>query len=330
MINTAYGSYELFFSYVPASNLSVTITTNVLGHPSFSEVDAGVSSQAISTKIYSELDVDTGLLFIVCETVLGTTVVDRSDFSCDSANIPLFSVRVFYFNARISVYMNNKWVYSYNLRKVEYPFQITSSLRVDGSVATVTNVNKVEIADGREAVFVDYESTSDNAISSIVQDRPIETYSAIGRAAQFTYDATKQDIGALFVNSYTSTESGQSSASSDGLVYSMDVGISNDEYVARELGLITRLYRLPDLDSGVERAVRAIQKKARQSRIRVDTTGRFDPRIEVSDVHVLDNVIITGTQRVVSDRVIVEDLSMSLSDGNYSQNLSGRRDVDGV
>jgi hypothetical protein len=222
------------------------------------------------------------------------------------------------------------WVYTYSLSTVSYPITITQTLRADGNDITLSNLRRVELCDGREAVYVDYESNNDSAIGSIIQERPIESFPAVDRMVEFTYDATKDDRDAIKTTAYDDAEADNSQTSSDGLVYSMDVGISLDPFVAKELGLITRLYRLPELDSGVDRAVAAIQRRARQSRNKVGTTGRFDPCLEVSDVLVFDGVIVTGTNREINDRVILEDISFTIADGEYRQSISGRRDVDNV
>jgi hypothetical protein len=84
------------------------------------------------------------------------------------------------------------------------------------------------------------------------------------------------------------------------------------------------------LDTGIVRASSAIQKRARQSQYRIGTTGRFDPRLEIADVQVFDGIVITGTNTVINDRMIIEGISINISDGNYSQSISGRRDVDNV
>jgi hypothetical protein len=328
-LNAAYGSLELHFSYAPTSAISVTVSTNICGTASFAEIDASDLPLPISLNISTELS-EIAVGYIVCKMMVGGVVVDRSDYQRDVVDSSTVNIVVFFFNARVSVYLNSKWVYSYNLATVSYPKEITQSLTAVGQATTISNINLVELSDGREALFVDYESNGDNAISSIIQERPIENYPAVGRYSEFTYTAVKNDIVIYGISSYDAVESDSPSESSDGLVYSMDVGISIDLFTAKKLGLVTRLYRLPDLDSGVERAVTAIQKKARQSRHRITIISRLDPRLEVADVVVLNEVVITGTGTKVTDRVIVEDVSIAIQDGEYRSTITGRRDVDGL
>jgi len=325
MTETAYGGIEIFFTYTPSDLLSIFLVTNIMGLPSFANSEDEVV-RAVSVKISSRTDVS-GKIFVVVSTYLASTEIDKSDYPRDFEEYSVFNVRVFLFNDRISVYINSKWVYSYCLGAVSYPDVITQSLNPVGDGVTVTNVRVVELCDGREAVYVDYESTSDNAISSIIQERPIEVLSAVGRAAEFTYGYTKNNVGAQKIDSYDESEADNSQMSSDGLVYARDVSISIDTYIAEHFGLITRLYRLPDIDNGIARAIKAIQRKARQSIYHVDTAGRLDPRLEVADVHVFDNVIVTGTGRVINVNNIIEDIGITISDGVYRQTTKGRREI---
>jgi len=326
-MNTAYGTVELYFSYVPVEGETVTLVTNVTGIRSFAGTEE-LTLLPVSVSIGMR---NAGDEYIVVQTLLDDAVVDQSDYWFEAPIVDkVYDVRIFFFNARISVYVNDLWVYTYSLSTVSYPITITQTLRADGNDITLSNLRRVELCDGREAVYVDYESNSDSAIGSIIQERPIESFPAVDRMVEFTYDATKDDRDAIKTTAYDDAEADNSQTSSDGLVYSMDVGISLDPFVAKELGLITRLYRLPELDSGVDRAVAAIQRRARQSRNKVGTTGRFDPCLEVSDVLVFDGVIVTGTNREINDRVILEDISFTIADGEYRQSISGRRDVDNV
>lgn len=327
-MNSKYGSLEIYFTYIPEIVSSVSLITNINGSGSFSEENSFGNELPISVRLSFLYESGLGAFMIVIETLTGSYVVDRSDYPIGASFLSNVNARIFFYDNRVSVYINKKWIYSYNLGTVSYPDVIVKKLSSTSDMI-VTNIVDVEICDGREAIFVDYESTSDNAMSSIILDRPIEIFSSTNRAAMFTYGAVKEDVNGLFISSYSRTENGNSSASSDGLVYSSDVGISIDKYVAKNLGLITRMYRLSDLDSGVERAVTAIQRKARQSRISVSTSGRFDPRLEVADVQVID-ANISGTLTRIQDRVIVENVSISIGDGNYSQSITARREVDSV
>jgi hypothetical protein len=198
------------------------------------------------------------------------------------------------------------------------------SLERTGSY-TVENVCLREIPDAREAVFVDYEATTESAIQSVIQQRPIEINPEVGREINFTYDATKDDVPGHHIFSYEDTEQDNMQLSSDGIVYYENVGVSINEDTAKEVGFITRMYRLSELSSGAIEAAAKYQRSALQRRHQSSITmQRIDPRIEIRDVILID-LIATGTLRHIVDEVIVEDISISISDGAYSTNISGRR-----
>lgn len=326
-MNSEYGSLDVRLLYTPASGLSVLLQTNLLGVRSFFEIDDERIPLEISVEIKSVFDV---VWSYTIATLIGGEIVDQSDFPALPGALADYDMRIFFSNARISVYASNKWIYSYNMLSIAYPSTQDLSLKAVGEGVTLLNVRRVEIADAREAVYVDYESNSDNAIASVIQERPIENLSAIERAAEFTYSAVKDEVLLGKASSYEDTVSDNPQTSSDGLVYSMDVGISIDPWVAKHLGFITRLYRLPELDSGVERAVGSLQKRGRQSRSKVTIQHRINPLLEVSDIYVMDGTIVTGTSRVINDRVVVEDIGININDGSYRQTTSGRRDVDAL
>ena len=329
-MNTEYGSLELFLSYTPNHDVTIDLSTNILGVASFYAYDTDTQALAISLRIGSLYDAILDRTFIQVSSIIGTEIVDTSDYSCDLSVLDTAKIRIFFFNNRASVYLNNKWIYSYAFLSVSYLTDLVMSLIVNGGILTIEDIKVVELADGREAVYIDYEANTDSALYSIIQERPIEMYPGVERTFQFTYDSMKDDVPANNIRLYDETDSDVSQVSSDGLVYALDVTISIDLATAEELGLITKLYRLSDLDTGIRRAVEALQKKARQSQKRIHLEGRFDPRLELADVSTFNGLIITGTNRPITDRIILEEISMLLADGVYTSTQNGRRDVDNV
>lgn len=327
-MDRSYGGLELFLSYVPGSSISILMTTNVLGYPSFAPSSSSDVLGIVSTRIASLVDVDTSDTFFVINTEIDGEIVDSSDYSCNAVSVDLFKIRIFYYNTRISVYINDKWVYSYALATTEYSDENILMLRSVGASINITNIKNVELYDGRDAVFADYEATSDNTIQSIIQQRPIEIYPGVDRNYEFTYDATKEDVDAHNIRQFSKDTKDNSQMSSDGLVYSNDVSISTDLWVARNVGFITRMMRLSELDTGASRAAASLQKRARQSRYQISNSGRLDPRLEVADVQVFDATPVSGTSRTITERAIVEDVQINISDGSYSQSITARSDVD--
>lgn len=326
-MNTAHGTLELFFTFPLNENISYGVGTNILGVPSFTETETEEDvAGALSFEISYDLDSPDRVIYF--DIYSAGTLVDSWNYILSKKSVSDVRLRLFVFNTRVSLYLNDSWVYSYAFYSIAYPSLVTKTITSFGGNSTINDVINVELGDGREAVWNDYESTSENAISSIIQERPIQIFPAVGRAYEFTYDATKSEILAAHVSSYEIVEQDNSASASDALVYSFDVGFAADERTAEELGFITRLYRLPEIDSGVDRAVGAIQKKARESRFRLSMTMRFDPRIEIGDILILDSLIVSGTNRALNERLIVEDVNMRISDGQYTSTVGGRREVD--
>lgn len=317
-----FGSLEVYYTYQSAANKSIELITNIQGVRQF---NVGPETYEDISVIISSIHDVYDDVFIRIETMLGTTMVDQSDFSTYTSDASVFVVRIFFFNQFVSVSLNDKWVYSYAFANISYSAaDTTAALKLNGTATFISAIRKVELSDGREAVFVDYESNTESAIQSIIQQRPVMILPHVNRKLSFTYDAEKDTVPASFVSDYNERISHPSSLSSDGLVYGRDVGVSIDLQVAEDVGFITKLYRLPELDTGANEAAAALQRRARQQRTGVTVQQRFDPRIEVTDVLHVD-LVVTGTNRQIDRLIIVEDVRVSLRDGEYSMSIVGRK-----
>jgi hypothetical protein len=319
-LTSAFGSLEVFFTYPSNVAKSIDLLTNIQGVQQFGPEPEELEDVTISVTSVAY----SGTIYIQIQTTLGTVVVDQSDFSTYQTTAIDFAVRIFFFDQFVSVYLNNKWVYSYAFSSVAYADDTTASIKLNGATTTITGIRRVELSDGREAIFVDYESNTESAIQSIIQQRPILMLPHVNRKLSFTYRAEKDTISAVFVNRYTERISHPSQLSSDGLVYSDDVGVSIDTETAREVGFITKLYRLPELTNGAIRAAGTLQRQARERRIAPTVAQRMDPRIELTDVlHV--SLTVAGTLRQIDRYIVVENPSIAMKDGDYSMNITGRK-----
>jgi hypothetical protein len=226
----------------------------------------------------------------------------------------------------VSIYCNDLWVYTYVFGLVNWPDVVQVALKNSSASqdVTVTDIRLIELADPREAVYIDYEATVDSAIQSIIQQRPIQIFPEVGREIAFTYSAVKDVVGAHHVTSYEEATKDSQSLSSDGLVYYTDVAISVSRKTAEEVGLITKLYRLSELNSGALNAAARLQELALERRKMVTINMRLDPRIEIADNLLIDE-ILSGTGTHIVDNVIVEDVSISIQNGNYSMRIVARR-----
>lgn len=326
MATTKYGSLELHFDATISGNTTLEIQTNIYGLPSFEAIGDESVAGLVSIQVKYETDPESEKIYFVCYTLIGGEIANRSDYICDVQLEDETSWKVFFADSRVSVYVNDKSVYSYIMQGMQYPDEIdpeVSIMAIDDDT-TIFNIVRVELCDTRDAVFIDYENTADNAISSVIQERPIEIYPAVGRALEFSYNILKDIVYPSKIKKYTKTRSIPNGLSSDGIVYGRDVSMSNNDDTAYDFGLITRMYRMPDLNTGVKRAVRTTQKKLHQSTSKIEMISRFDPKFQAGDQCYVE-LIVTGTQTPVEESFIIEGISFSVSDGVYSQTVTGRK-----
>ena len=314
------GGIEVFYSYTNTSGIVVKVSTNL---PALEQY----KNNLVYTSYPTDVDFTTfesgGISYAKVKLYVNGVVVDQSDFDFQCANIEHISNRVVFNNTSVGIYCNDLCVYTYTFSDTTWPDPVLVKLSVTGG-DVLFDITRVEIADPREAVYIDYESTTDSAIQSIIQQRPIQIFPETYRANTFTYSATRGTIAAHHLLTYEEKTQDGSQLSSDGLVYYVDVGVSLSELTAKEVGLITRLYRYSELDSGALQAARRVQQIAAEQRKMITITGRFDPRLQIADVLSIDT-IITSTLRHVVDEIIVENITPNLSNGNYSMQVVGRR-----
>ena len=321
-----FGGMELLFDYTPNDLLYLKINTDILAIPQYKQSNAEYA--AVSVKIGTTTV--GGVHYAVVSTVLGITTIDTNTVSLDCTTMPILNVRLFFNDNHVSVTINGKWVYAYTFAYMSYPVlpaTITASIWVSatgGAGTFITNIIRREFTESRDAVYIDYESNGQDAIGSVIQERPIQVLPQTGRSYGFTYTLVKNSVPAHHVYYYQDTEQGNGEVSSDGLVYFYDIGISQNINTARDVGFITKLYRLSNLNTAGIQAAYILQQKALQSRHQIGLQMRVDPRIEITD-HMPITLVASGTQRAITDDVIVENASISIADGQYTMQVSGRR-----
>jgi len=321
MAITDHGNIDLTFTVAPATGTTILLSTNINATPAYFPASF---PELLSISV--SLEEISGSLYVFFQTSIDSDTYDQCKYEiAEDPGIEL-DIRIFIFDKNISGYCNDILVYSYTLQTIVFPVETLLSLIVSGSTTTISNICWRELSDAREAVFVDYEATTENAIQSIIQQRPIEINPEIGREMSFTWDATKDEIPATYIKAFADNEQDNTQLSSDGIVYYEDVGIAINEDVAKDVGFITRMYRLSELTVGALTAAQKYQTHALQKRHSLSAnSNRIDPRIENRDILIID-LIVTGTNRHLEDRIIVEDVNISLQDGQYRTSISGRKD----
>ena len=314
------GTIDLSFTLNSITGTPViTLLTNIVADDKYSY------DTELDVSVYVTVEEVGGLKYIVFGTNLDGVAVDEQNFLLGAFTNSVLNIRIFIYDQYISGYCNDACVYDYGLTNAVWTLPITLSLQSDTDNTDITDIVLRELPDSREAVYVDYEATTESAIQSIIQQRPVEMSAEVGREINFTYDATKDNIPAHHVKSFSDTIRDNLQLSSDGIVYSSDVNVVVNSDTAKEVGFVTRMYRLSELETGASEAAEKMQRVALERRNALSLVmTRVDPRIEPRDVIDID-LIVTGTLRNIVDSMVVEDMNISIQDGLYSMNISGRK-----
>jgi hypothetical protein len=190
----------------------------------------------------------------------------------------------------------------------------------------LANVVLVDLYDWREAIFIDLDSVAANAISSVIQQRPVEIRSTYNGEIRFHYSAdNKRDVVNLYQKLITtvSKTNNPSQVVSDAIVYGSEVEILTSEDSASHHGFITRIIRVPELDTGARRAAREMIKKAEQQAILYTINLRADIRIETGDI-LQCSYNLSGTNTPVEISCIVENVVVNVRNATFSMMLTGR------
>jgi len=317
-MSIAKGAVELIFTYEIADTCDLIVSTNITGMNPFPTYTA--VRNPLSFRVHKEVVTDE--VFFVITRYCGTEILEISDFG-PFENISAIVLRAYIYDEFASFYINEKWIYSGGVANVDYPDPIEVDIVADGATMFFDRVERFEIPDHREAIYVDLETSAENALGSVIQQRPIEMFTDTGRTLSFTYALLRDEIYAHHIERANETREDPPQMSSDGLVYYADVGITMDTKTAEDVGLITRMYRLSELETGAIRGAKMLQDKSRQRRNMMDISARLDPRLEVGDIYHID-VIVTSTNRHIIKDVIIENITLSATEKRYSMNLTGR------
>jgi hypothetical protein len=322
MTNRRSGGVEFFLDLIPSATTNLAITTNITARSSYSDTN-DIQYPII---IYIKKVVSDGNQQIYIQTKL-ENIIEKKGYVLGADSTMVYKLRIFIYDYYLSIYCNSICVYSYIFADVNYHSPVTVSLSaVGGDTLVADNIVRKELKDEREAIWVDYEANTESTIQSVIQQRPIEITVSANREIEFTYSTVRDSNNAVFVKSIVKNTTDNLQLSSDGIVYSADVGVSIDEDTAEDVGLITRMYRLSELDSGAIEAAGAIQLKALQKRKPVSIVARLDPRLEQRDVYSA-SLITSAEQTVLSESIIVEDINIGLVNGNYKMTVTGRNNA---
>lgn len=237
------------------------------------------------------------------------------------------NIRVIMHDKFITVYAANRWLYTFASAYVFYVDDPEYFIYSEVAMA-FEQINRVQLDDWREAIFIEPESTAFNAIGSIIQERPIEVIGRSDGSVDFFYTPdvhSEITLDGSVVRDHDVT-SEQPSVASDVVVYGTDVMAIVDEKAARDYGFSSRVLRVPSLDSGVIRAARTKLKKDRQAQTIHSVVARFHPAIEVDDQ--LNVGYTAPVSQDVADGCIVENIRYRLEAGQNEMAIEGRSAFD--
>lgn len=248
------------------------------------------------------------------------------DYMIDNAE----SFRILFHDEFCTIYIDNSWAYTFSFDYVGYPQELSLNMfYFDGTeesegTCQISNLVIQELCDWRDAIYIDLDTTASSAIQSVIQQRPIEIVPRYDGALQFYYEPEERDTVPLsFLTEVRKIEEESKTACSDAIVYYSDVNVLSDDQTAEEIGFITRIYKLSELDHGALKAARVMQKKARQSVRKYRVQGRLNLALEIGDVATIEFTAV-DTQDSYSESFIVEAIQTNIANGEAYMAIEGR------
>lgn len=239
--------------------------------------------------------------------------------------------RVLFAKNLFSLYQNNRWVWSMAFDELLYTQTNYTEVKLyTTSSVTFNNIAIRDLSDWREAVYIDLETDGFSALSSIIQERPVEIETTPEGKLRFYYERVRPEVvHDLPPHFHKWTNAMPTDGASDAIVYGAnDVVTLQVANFARDLGFSTKLVRVPNLEAGAIEAGYRMMEKSYQNRKRHSLKIRPDVRLEVGDIGHF-GYVASGTGRVEVFAVIIEtlDISMSQSEGevNATMTISGRQ-----
>lgn len=265
--------------------------------------------------------VDYHLILLADDTVVEDFIINYNYRQWQGHNF-----EIVYYHEFISVSIGGQWVHSFYPEYISYPI-FTPRVWLncdDADTGVISNVRLKELSDWREAMFVDLETSAMNAIASVIQQRPIEILGRYDGSICYQYVRNREwtDINALVIE-HEIQDQPNMQICSDAIVYHTNVGLVLDATAFRRYGFITRIFRMPDLDSGAITAAMVLQQRNRQQARMHTIKIRFDPRLEVGD-GVQDYQTLPGTDTPYAMSVISEGISLDHQVGDSHLQIKGR------
>jgi hypothetical protein len=247
-----------------------------------------------------------------------------------SANKP-HTVRILVHDDFVSFYANNQTVatFALGIENKEWEEEALNLELYSNKSTTLNNVVVSELFDWREAIYVESEMSASNAISSVIQERPIEIYPTREGNLSFSYRFIRDTItytaeqSKKILRKHSEKKQNSANAGSDALIYYANIAfVSNPDYALTH-GFNTRVFKLASLDTGAKLASRLLLEKAYERQTQHGIILRPDIRLEEGDIVDL-TYITSGTGKEINAITIIENINISITEGDYEMNITGR------
>jgi hypothetical protein len=221
--------------------------------------------------------------------------------------------RVLYYGNNVSLYQDNRWVTTIALDKLVYTQeQFIDIDAYSASSLTFRNLRIKDLGDWREAVYIDLETDGNAAISSIIQERPVEIVSQPDGSMNVYYEYTRDEIDLVIdpqVHEYQIQDPEE--AGSDAIIYGAgDVQTIQYRKFAQTKGLSTKLIRIPNLDVGALEAAQRMLDRFYEARGSHTIGMRPNLKLQPADKLSFTYTPVGGVEQ--SFVVIIESITMNI------------------
>jgi hypothetical protein len=240
-------------------------------------------------------------------------------------------IRILMHNSFISIYFNDIWAVTYGFDDADVVWPDDALTVYMQSISGSYSISLIvsELFDWRESIYVESEMNASGAISSVIQERPVEIYPTSTGGLSFSYEMVRETLELTTEQSrnvlrkHVSIDSTGQDAGSDAIIYFRDIAFSTNEDFADEEGFVTRVLKLSNLDYGANIAGRMILRKANQRQHQEKVDMRPNPMLEAGDILVI-NYTVSGTLTAVEKALIIEDITIDVGEISQMMSVSGR------
>lgn len=294
-----------------ANNQRILLVSNITGYVDGTTITC-IGVEMISNYVYAVL------------TNASYTVQERIKIG-EHTSGQVHNVRIVLAKDAVTFYWDHSWAHTYFFYNptegveysVTYDKKVTT-LRFynSGTSVNLANLRITELQKTREAIYFEMDATSDSAISSIIQERPVDIIPLYDGSVKFTYGTnlianhapSSRDLPSTIL--YTDNPSrGVSQAASDWIVYYEDVKAFRDPNYAAASGFHTRVLSLPDIENDeVSFMVYLMSKIFRENMARHQLSCRPDFHYEVGDVLGLSYTVSGINQAIDQGDIYIEGI----------------------